>query len=419
MSMDRRIERKWYQARWLRWTVGFGSATVLLTTLIVSEQSRSQRGVRADYLTIATVRKGPFSEYVALNGTVQPIRTVYLDAVAGGRVEEVTREAGTLVEAGDTILRLSNSALVLDVMNREAQLFEQRNNLRNSRLAMQRYSLDLEDRLLELDRSIQVAQRTYERNRELRDHQLVSLDELTDSKQEFEHLRERRDLLLRMQAQDATFRGRQVAMLEESVERLQTNLEFVQRNLEELWLRAPVSGLLTSLNAEVGESKSQGERLGQIDVLDGFKVRAEVDEYYITRTAIGLTGTFELAGRTYRLRVTRVYPEVTDGRFVADLEFLDEAPDDIRRGQTLRIQLQLGDPIESVLLPQGGFYSTTGGHWIFVVNEEKTAAVRREIRIGRKNPQMFEVLDGLAPGERVVVSAYDDLGDVNRLILRD
>jgi HlyD family secretion protein len=208
-------------------------------------------------------------------------------------------------------------------------------------------------------------------------------------------------------------------MLEESVERLQTNLEFVQRNLEELWLRAPVSGLLTSLNAEVGESKSQGERLGQIDVLDGFKVRAEVDEYYITRTAIGLTGTFELAGRTYRLRVTRVYPEVTDGRFVADLEFLDEAPDDIRRGQTLRIQLQLGDPIESVLLPQGGFYSTTGGHWIFVVNEEKTAAVRREIRIGRKNPQMFEVLDGLAPGERVVVSAYDDLGDVNRLILRD
>ena len=201
--------------------------------------------------------------------------------------------------------------------------------------------------------------------------------------------------------------------------RLQANLGFVQQNLDDLCLRAPVSGLLTALDAEVGESKSSGERLGRIDILDGFKVRAEVDEYHITRTTIGLTGTFELADRTYEIRVTKLFPEVSDGRFSVDMQFVEDVPDGMRRGQTLRVRLQLGDPVETVLLPQGGFYSTTGGNWIFVVDEEHKTAVRRDIRLGRRNPRAFEVLEGLTPGERVIVSVYDDLADVQQLVLRD
>jgi HlyD family secretion protein len=417
MGMDRKIERAWYRRRRLWWAIGVGLVMVPISLLLFSE--RSQQAVKTDRLTIAAVQRGPFMEYIALTGTVQPIRSVYLDAMEGGRVEEVVREAGSLVAAGETILRLSNPALVLDIMNREAQLFEQRNNLRNTRLQMQRNSLDLEGRLLELEGRIQVAGRSYEQNRQLRDDQLISLDEFTDSQQEYEHLLASRDLLLRTQEQDATFRSLQVVMLEESVARLQTNLDLVQRNLEDLSLRAPVSGHLTSLNAEVGESKSKGERLGQIDILDGFRVRAEVDEYYIGRTTIGLTGSFELAERPYRLRVTKVFPEVNKGRFPVDMEFVDGAPENIRRGQTLHVQLQLGDQADCVMLPRGGFYSTTGGHWVFVLNEEGTAATRRDISLGRQNPRMFEVLEGLAPGERVIISAYNDLSDVNRLILQD
>jgi HlyD family secretion protein len=415
--MDRKIERPWYRQRRLWWVIGAVLVMVPLSLVVFSDRSRQV--VRSDRLTIAAVRKGPFMEYIALTGTVRPIRTVYLDAMEGGRVEEVVREAGSMVAAGETILRLSNPALVLDIMNREAQLFEQRNNLRNTRLEMQRNSLDLEGRMLELDSRIETARRSYEHNRELLDHRLISRDELMDSQQEYEYLIASRDLLLRTQEQDAAFRGLQVEMLEESVDRLQGNLELVQRNLEDLNLRAPVSGHLTSLNAEVGESKSRGERLGQIDILDGFKVRAEVDEYYIDRTAKGLTGSFELSGRQYLLRVTKVFPEVNNGRFPVDMEFVDGAPENIRRGQTLRVQLQLGDEAESVMLPRGGFYSTTGGHWIFVLSEDGSSAARREIRLGRQNPRMFEVLEGLTPGEQVIISAYGDLGDVDRLILQE
>jgi len=394
MGMDRRIERRWFEHRRLWWMSGGGAAILLLIWLVLGLD-------------------------IALAGTVQPIRTVYLDAMAGGRVEEVIREAGTYVTAGDTILRISNAALVLDIMNREAQLFEQRNNLRNTRLAMQRNSLDLESRLLELERDIQVAQREFQRNRQLLDRDLVPRDVFIDARQEHDYLLARRDLMLRTQDQDSIFRSLQIEMLEASVDRLETGLCLVRENLENLWLRAPVSGHLTSLNAEIGESKTQGERLGQIDVLDGFRVRAEVDEYYIARIAVDRVGTFELEDREHRLRVTKIYPEVTDGRFQIDLVFVDESPPDIRRGQTLRVQLQLGDRIECVVLPRGGFYTSTSGRWVYVLDDAGRSATRRDIRLGRQNPRVYEVLDGLAPGERVVISPYDELGDANRLILKN
>jgi HlyD family secretion protein len=418
MGMDRKIERKWWERKRLWWSSTSGLVAIALIYLVLSTDTHSRLNVQTERITISTVERGPFQVYIPLSGTVLPIRTVYLDAMEGGRVEKVVREAGSFVNQGDTILHLSNTSLLLDIMNREAQLFEQRNNLRNTRLAMQQNALALEGQLLDLDREIRLAKRKFEQNQQLVYRNLIAKEVYEESRDEYEYLLGRRDLTVETQRQDSVFRNLQIEMLEASVERIQANLEIVRQNLEHLYLRAPVSGHLTSLNAEIGESKSRGERLGQIDILDGFKVRAEIDEHYLARLEIGLQGEFDLAGDHYRLKVTKIYPEVRAGRFEVDLEFTGEAPPDLRRGQTLQIRLELGDLTESVLLARGGFYQKTGGRWVYVVDDAGEVAVKREIKLGQQNPRMFEVLEGLEPGERVVTSSYDNFGDVDELILK-
>ena len=419
MSMDRKIERKWYQKRQIWWSGGGGLVILILILLVLTTDSQSRLNVETERITISSVEHGPFQVYIPLTGTVMPIRTVYLDAMEGGRVEAVLREAGSFVNKGDTILHLSNASLLLDIMNREAQLFEQSNNLRNTRLAMQQNALDLEGQLLDLKRQMQTAERNFIQNQKLFERRLNSEDEFNNARDQYDYVKRRLELTLESQKQDSLFRTLQIEMLEASVERIQTNLTIVRQNFENLYLRAPVTGQLTSLNAEVGESKMRGERLGQVDILDGFKIRAGVDEHYITRVQVGLEGEFDLAGTTYRLGIIRVYPEVRDGRFEVDMEFLGEVPQDIRRGQTAHVRLELSDVTECVLLPRGGFYQSTGGRWAYVVDESGDFAVKREIRLGQQNPRMFEVLDGLQPGDRVVTSSYDNFGDVDKLVLND
>ena len=304
-------------------------------------------------------------------------------------------------------------------MNREAQFFEQRNNLRNTRLAMEQNSLRLEAEMAQLNWEIKKAARKFEQDSLLMRQNLISKTDFEESRDEYDYLIIRRDLTLKTQTQDSIFRSQQIAMLEASVDRIQANLSFVRQNVENLCLRAPVSGHLTSLNADVGVSIMRGQRLGQIDILDGFKVRVDVDELYITRIDIGLPGEFELAGTTYELSVTKVYPEVQSNRFQVDMEFTGAVPEDIRRGQTLHIRMELDDLTEAVLLPRGGFHQTTGGNWVFVVDESGGMATKRDIRLGRKNPKVFEVLEGLEPGERVITSPYEYFGDVDKLILND
>jgi len=419
MSMDRKIERKWYQKRQVWWSGGGALVVLILVTLVLTTDSQSRLNVETERITISTVERGPFQVYIPLTGTVMPIRTVYLDAMEGGRVEAVIREAGSFVNKGDTILHLSNASLLLDIMNREAQLFEQSNNLRNTRLAMQQNALDLEGQLLDLKRQLQTSERAYSQNQRLFEKRLISQDQFNDSRDQYEYVKRRHELTLESQRQDSLFRTLQIEMLEASVSRIQSNLTIVRQNFENLYLRAPVTGQLTSLNAEVGESKMRGERLGQIDILDGFKVRAGVDEHYITRVQVGLEGEFDLAGKTYTLSIIRVYPEVRDGRFEVDMEFVGDVPQDIRRGQTAHVRLELSDVTECVLLPRGGFYQSTGGRWVFVLDGSGDYAVKREIRLGQQNPRMFEVLDGLQPGDRVVTSSYDNFGDVDKLVLND
>lgn len=417
IGMDRRLKRRLWSAGRLGWLAGVLLLVAVPLYVFVSSDGSSRLKVKAERVTFATVERGPFQVYIAVTGTVLPIRTVYLDAVEGGRVERVVREAGSLVRAGDTILQLANTNLLLDIMNREAQLFEQRNNLRNTRLAMEQNSLTLEGQLADLNYQIAKAERAYEQSKALKERELISDDEFSDTRDEYEYLVYRRDLTIRSQKQDSIFRTLQVEMLEASVARIEANLEIVRRNQDNLFLRAPVSGQLTSLNAEIGESKSRGERLGQIDILDGFKVRAAIDEHYIARLDLGLHGEFDLAGKTYRLVVTKTYPEVIDGRFEVDLEFEEKPPADIRRGQTVHIRLELGDLTEAVLLARGGFFQNSGGNWAYVLDETGEIAVKREIRLGQQNPRVFEVLEGLEPGERVITSSYDHFGNADKLVL--
>ena len=416
--MDRKIEKKKWPPKKI---IGISIIALFVFVVIYSfifGDSSSKLNVNTEKITIATVTRGDFQEFIPVTGTVIPFKTIYLDATEGGRVETIFLEAGSYVNAGDKILKLANTNLLLDIMYREAQLFEQSNNLRNTRLLMEQNSLTLRRDLIELNYQIQHQKRIYDRNKELVKKNLIAQHEYEQAKDEYEYLLKRKDITIETQRQDSIFRQIQIKQLEASLKRMHANLSIVKQKQENLVLKAPVTGHLTSLNAERGESKSPGERLGQIDILEGFKVRAAIDEHYIVRIEIGRYGTFDFANKTYQLIVKKIYPEVREGRFEVDLEFEDETPDGIRRGQTLHIRLELGDLSEAVLLPRGGFYQKTGGQWVYILDKSETYATKRSIKLGRQNPQVFEVLEGLKPGERVITSSYDSFGDIDKLILK-
>ncbi|HNC50252.1 MAG TPA: HlyD family efflux transporter periplasmic adaptor subunit, partial [bacterium] len=286
-----------------------------------------------------------------------------------------------------------------------------------TRLSYEQTRLRNKSDLINLDYEIQKLKRTYDIQKGLQSQNLTTPQEFETARDEYDYAAKRRDLLLETMRQDSILRAVQMQSLEASIEHMGTNLNTIKENLANLTIRAPIAGQLTSRNAELGESKRSGDRLGQIDVLDGFKVRAGIDEHYIARIQIGQTGEFDLAGKTYNLVIKKVYPEVQNGRFEVDMEFQGDTPKDIRRGQSLQIRLELGDLQEAVLVPRGGFYQKTGGQWIFVVDPSGDFAVKRNIRLGRQNPQVFEVMDGIFPGEQVITSSYDSYGDVDKLML--
>jgi len=415
--MDRLLPKK----KWPPKKIASILAVVLFFSLIiyyiVFGDKSSKLNVKTERITISIVSEGAFSEFIPVVGNVMPIKTIYLDATQGGQVEKIYLEAGSFVKQEDRILKLSNTNLLLDIMYQEAQLIEASNNLRSTRLAMEQNRLNLYSNLAEADYQIRRLKRQYERSQELVAKGVISQQEYEQVKDEYEYQVRRQKLTIESQRQDSIFREVQIAQLESSVERMQINFDIVKEKLENLVIKAPITGLLTSLNAEIGQSKSPGERLGQIDVLDSFKVRAAIDEHYIARIEIGKKGTFDFAGDTYQLVVRKIYPEVSDGRFETDLYFVGEKPVDIRRGQTLHIRLELGDLTRALLLARGGFYQKTGGQWVYLVDESGNFATKRKISLGRQNPQVFEVLDGLAEGDRVITSSYDSFGDNDKLIL--
>jgi HlyD family secretion protein len=416
--VDIPIEKKRWTRRRIVYTSGAAVVAILIAYSLFFVGRGSRLNVQAERLRIATVMRGEFQEYVPFTGTVVPISTHYLDAVEGGRVDTVYLEAGTYVEKGDRILELVNTSLLMDVMYREAEIFQQSNNLRNTRLSIERQSLEMQRELLELEHEIKMQRRIVESNVSLAEKNLISSREFEESKDELLYLERKLELTKETQRQDSSFRVTQIRQLEKSLERMEANLELVKKNMDDLVIKAPASGHLTSLNAEIGESKKRGERLGQIDILEGFKVRVPIDEYYISRITTGLGGTFDFSGDIYRMRIAKIYPEVVEGRFEVDMEFDGSEPDGIRRGQTLRIKLELGELSEAVMLETGAFFVSTGGRWVYVLDESANTAQRRAVHLGRQNIEYFEVLGGLEPGERVIVSAYDSFGKADRLVLK-
>ncbi len=416
-TMDRQIEKKRFTPRRIA-LGGLAAAVIAFGAYALLSVNPSSLNVEAGKLTTAPVTYGPFLEYIVEQGEVMPLRTIYLDAVEGGRVEEVYVEQGTHVEEGTPILRLSNANLQLSVMQREAELFREVNRLRETRVTMGQRRLSMRASLVELEYQLRQAEREYERQDEMFKADLTSRMDYDDAKDNLEYLTRKRDVTVETLRQDSLFQTIQIRQLEESIDRLRLNLEVIKQNEENLTIRAPITGLLSSLIAEVGESKPGGDRLGQIDVEDEFKVRAAIDEHYIARIRSGQAGSFDFAGGTYNLVIRRVYPEVIEGQFEADMEFPEGMPDGLRRGQTLQVRIALGELADALQVPRGGFYQKTGGRWIYVLDPAGETAARRQIRLGRQNSQFFEVLEGLEEGEQVITSMYDNFGDMEQLVLK-
>ena len=375
--------------------------------------------VQKKRLAISIVAAGPFQEFIPVIGTVIPKKTIYLDAMEGGRIERRYIEAGSFIKKGQNIVTLANTDMLLDIMNREAEFFQLNNDLRNAQLIMEQNRLDLQSKLLELDFKIQQSKRKYEREKRLRKKEIIPAEQYEDTKTEYEYLNRKKELIRRTDDQDRRFRKRQIAQIEASLKRMAANLEIAKQKLDDLTIKAPVTGHLTSLNAEIGESKKRGQRLGQIDILDGFKVRVPVDEHYIARINTGQHGEFTFDDNTYQMTISKIYPEVSEGRFEIDMEFDARQPQGITRGQTLHIRLELGNLSTAMLLSQGGFYQKTGGQWVYVIDDAGEFAVKRKISLGRQNPEVFEVLTGLQPGEKVITSSYDNYGDnIEKLVLK-
>ncbi len=416
--MDRQIKKKKWPPKKIALYASVGLFIILVVYVFAFQMNTSSLNVQTERITISEVKREPFQEHIPVIGEVLPIQTYFLYTMEGGRVEEIYMEAGSVIEKGDPILKLGNTNLLLDIMWREAELFQQSNNLRNTRLQMEQYRLSLNQNLTSIENQLQQQKRTYGRYKELMKDNLISNHEFELAKDQYEYLERTKALTVESQQNELEFREAQVVSLEASLERMQANLMVVKQKQENLTLRAPISGHLTALQAEIGQSKAPSEPLGQIDVMDAFRVRVGIDEHYLARIEKGREGTFEFAGSEYKLIVDRIYLEVRDGRFEVDMNFLGKMPEGIRRGMSIHIRLELGDISDEIVLARGGFFQTTGGNWVFVVDEDGKYAVKRPVKLGMYNSYVFQVLEGLQPGEKVITSSYESFGNAERLILK-
>ncbi len=415
-GMDRVVEK---QTPWSR-KIGYGlaAAVALLLVLWIGDLLLGGRSltVNAQRIQVSPVTMGTFEDFIPLRGRLVPSSTVYLDAIEGGRVEEVLIEDGALVEAGQPIARLSNTNLQLEVLGREAAVTEQLNNMRTIELQLEQNRLSHKRNLVEIDYQIKRLTRAVERQRELVTKELVSQSTIDELQDELDYFVLRREVTLESQASDARLQEMQLAQLRAAGDQLERSLAFARKNLDDLNIRAPVAGKLSGFAIEIGQSIEPGGRLGQIDDLEGYKVSASIDEFYLGRVDVEQVAVADHNGRDLDLRITKIYPQVNNGQFQVDLRF-DEQPAGLRRGQTLQIRLTLGDNSDARLIPNGSFYQETGGSWVFVVSADGSEALRRSVRLGRRNTNYIEVLDGLEPGERVVTSPYTNYVDMDRLII--
>lgn len=420
--MDRIIEKKrgWRAAftrRALPWW--FGGAVVLLLAVLIARPNARRLRVDRDTLTVSTVEHGQFNDYIRISGRVQPQTTIQLSPQEGGIVQAILIEEGSAVRAGDAILVLANDNLDLQILNSEAELAEKENILRNTMIQMEQQKLSVRQEQMQLATEVRRTRRAYEQQKALYEERLISREEYLTAEEDFSLAQSRYRLVVERAEQDSLYRSVEIKQMHESLENMRLNMQMIRRRKENLVVKAPIDGELGLLDAVLGQSIASGTKIGQINSVGTYKIEAQIDEHYIDRVVSGLCATFERQNDTYSVSIRKVYPEVRDGRFQADFRFDGGQPANIRSGQTYYLNLQLGQPEEAVIIPRGTFYQRTGGKWIYVLLPDGSAAVRREIRIGRQNPQFYEVTEGLTAGERVITSSYDTFGDSDILLLQN
>ena len=417
--MDKIIEKKtgWrvaFTKKALPWWLGALLAAFIIY-LIARPNNKTLR-VDKDTITVSTAVKGEFNDYIRISGRVQPMTTIQLSPQEGGIVEKILIEEGSPVKAGDAILVLNNDNLDLQILNSEAELAEKENILRNTQIQMEQQKLDVRQNVLEYGIQVDRLKRAYEQQKALYEDKLIAKEDYLKAEEDYRLALQKYELIRERSKQDSLYRGTQIDRMEESLDNMLLNMQMIRKRKSNLIVKAPIDGELGLLDVVLGQSIASGTKIGQINSVGTYKVEAQIDEHYIDRVVEGLQATFERQGETFSTVIRKVYPEVREGKFKADFKFDGEQPDNIRSGQTYYLNLQLGQPEEAVIIPRGTFYQKTGGKWIYVVNKEGTKAVKREIRIGRQNPQYYEVLEGLEPGERVITSGYDTYGDSDVLV---
>ena len=391
---------------------------VVFVVAMLLRDNRSTLRVDEQMLSISEVKRGEFNDYVRLTGSVQPITTVQLSPLETGIVERIVAEEGTKVKRGDVIVELSNNNLSMQILQSEADLAEKQNILRNTLISMEQQRLTLRQEQLQLELDVQRKRRTFEQNDELYRSDLLARETWLQSKEDYELALKRRELVMERQRQDSLYRTNQVVQMEEDLNSMARNMQLIRQRVDNLNVKAPIDGEVGMLSVVLGQSVGSGTSIGQVNDLSAFKVTAQVDEHYIDRIVRGLTATFERQDHNYQMMLNKVYPEVREGQFRADFIFDGVAPSNIRSGQTYYLNLQLGQSANALLIPRGAFYQTTGGGWIYVLDESGERAYRRHIRIGRQNPQYYEVVEGLQEGERVITSAYENFADNEVLVLK-
>jgi HlyD family secretion protein len=416
--MDRVIAKKTWSTKRILTIVGIIALASLIGASIYFSSGKSRLNVDTERITISEVKKGSFQEFIPVNGTVLPLTSIYLDALEGGRVEEKFVEDGAILKKNQPILRLSNSDLELSLANQETSVFQTLAQMQNTKNNAEQNSIVRQQQSAEVEIALIEAERKYNLNKKLFDQKVIGKQEYTESENNYNAQKRKMNLSNAVMKQDAGSMRQQVSQSGESYSRMQNTMQLMRRKVGDLVVRSPIDGQLTSLEAEIGESKQKGQRLGQIDATGGFKVRVEVDEHYISRIFIGLMGNCSFAGKDYSLKIKKVYTQVAAGRFQVDMEFVGEAPENIRRGQTLQIRLALSDETQALLVAKGGFYQQTGGNWIFKVSADGSKAYKVDIQLGRQNPDYYEVMQGLQPGEKVVTSSYENYGNMQELVLK-
>ena len=393
-----------------------GAVLVAFIVWLVARDDSKKLRVNMDNISVSAVTLGQFNDYIRISGQVAPITTIQISPLEGGVVQEIVTEEGSKVKKGDVILILSNENLDMQILNSEADLAEKENILRNTMIQMEQQKLSVEQEKLQLQMDVRRNKRNYEAQKALYDEGLIAKEEYLKAEEDYELSSSRLKLVENRAKQDSLYRTTQIDQMQESLINMRQNMMMIRKRKDNLTIKAPIDGELGLLDVVLGQSVAAGSKIGQINNLDSYKIEAQIDEHYIDRVSAGLDATFERQSERYQAQIRKVYPEVRDGKFKADFKFVGQQPENIRSGQTYYLNLQLGQPVEAILIPRGAFYQKTGGKWIYVMSSDGTKAVRRDIRIGRQNPKYYEVIEGLEPGEKVITSSYDNFGDSDVLM---